>query len=93
MHDELHQIETFPRCWSFVRGIHRLSVDSPHKGQWRRALLFSFIYAWTNGWANNPDAGDLRRHHAHCDIILMGCKLSGNLQMLINKYYTYIGAE
>ena len=23
------------------------------------------IRAWTNGWANNQDAGDLRRHHAH----------------------------
>ena len=87
------KLRLFPRYWSFVRGIHRLSVDSPHKGQWRRALMFSFIYAWTNGWANNPDAGDLRRHHAHYDIILMGCKLPGNLQMLINKYYTYIGAE
>ena len=24
-----------------------------------------FIYAWTNGWANNRDAGDFRRHHSH----------------------------
>ena len=38
---------------------------SPHKGQWRRALMFSLIWAWIKGWVNNGDAGDLRRHHAH----------------------------
>ena len=50
----------------FVRGIHRspVDVDSPHKGQWRGAWMFSLIRAWTNGWANHLDAGDLRRHRA-----------------------------
>ena len=47
--------------WPFVMGIHRSPVDSPHKGQWRGALMLSMICAWTNGWANNRDAGDLRR--------------------------------
>ena len=27
-----HQMEEFPHCWSFVRGIHRSPVDSPHQG-------------------------------------------------------------
>ena len=27
--------------WPFVWGIHRLPVNSPHKGQWRGALMFS----------------------------------------------------
>ena len=39
--------------------------NSPHKGQWRGALAFSLICAGTNGWVNNLDAGDLRRHRAH----------------------------
>ena len=43
----------------------------PHKGQWRGALIFSLIYAWTNGWANNRDADDLWRHRAHYDVIVM----------------------
>ena len=38
-----------------------LTVDSPHKGQWHRALLFSLLCAWRNGWANNGDAGDLTK--------------------------------
>ena len=58
----------FPRCWPFVRGIHRWPLDSPHKGQWCRALVFSLICAWTNGSANNRDTGDLIRHHGHCDV-------------------------
>ena len=48
-----------------------LSVNSPHKGPWRWALMFSLICAWTNGWVNNRDAGDLRRHRALYDVTLM----------------------
>ena len=32
----------FLRYWPFVRGIHRSLVNSLHKGQWRRALMFFF---------------------------------------------------
>ena len=45
----------------------------PCKGQWRRALMFSLIYAWTNSWANNRDADDLRRRRSHYDITIMFC--------------------
>ena len=61
----------FQRSCPFVRGIHRSPVISPHKGQWRRALTFSLIYAWTNSWVNNRDAGDLKRHRAHYDVTVM----------------------
>ena len=46
-------------------------VDSPQKGQWRGALMFSLICVWTNGWTNNRDAGDLRPHRTHYDVIIM----------------------
>ena len=46
-------------------------VNSPHKGQWRVALMCSLICAWTNGSVNNREAGDLRRHRAHYDVIVM----------------------
>ena len=54
----------FPRYWPFVRGIHRSPLTSPHKGQWRGALMFSSICAWINGWVSNREAGELRRHYA-----------------------------
>ena len=70
-HDDVIKWKHFPRYWPFVRGIHRRPVNSPHKGQWRGALMFSLICTWTNDWANNWEAGDLRRYRAHYDIIVM----------------------
>ena len=66
----------FPRYWPFVRGINRSPVNSPHKGQWRGALMFSLIYDWINGWVNNDEAGDLRRHRAHYNVTVMSCIIS-----------------
>ena len=45
--------------------------NSPHKGQWRRAVMFSSTFAWTYGSANNGDAGELRRHRAYYDVTAM----------------------
>ena len=70
-HDDVIKWKHFPRYWPFVRGIHRWPVNSPHKGQWRGAFMFSLICVWINNWINNIEAGDLRRHHAHYDVIVM----------------------
>ena len=43
----------------------------PHKGQWRGALMFSLICARINVWVNNREAGELRRHRVHYDVIVM----------------------
>ena len=64
----------FPRYWPFVRGIHPSPVNSPHKGQWRGALMFSLIFVWINGWVNNREAGDLRHYRAHYGVTAMGIK-------------------
>ena len=72
IHDDVIKWKHFPRYWPFVWGIHRSAVDSLQKGQWRETLMFSLICAWTNGWVNNRDAGELRRHSAHYDVIVMG---------------------
>ena len=52
-----------------------VTVEFPSHRQWHGALMFSLIYAWTNGWVNNQDAGDLRRHRAHYDITVMWCRI------------------
>ena len=70
-HDDVIKWKRNPRYWPFVLGIHRSPVNSPHKGQWRGALMFCLICAWINGWVNNGEAGDLRRHRAHYDVTLM----------------------
>ena len=61
----------FPRYWPFVRGIHRSSMNSPHKGQWRGDLMCSLICVSINGWISNSEAGDLRRHRAHYYVSVM----------------------
>ena len=66
-----HQMETFSALLALCGGIHWSPVNSPHKGLWREALMFSLIYAWIKGWVNNREAGDLRRYHAHYDVIVM----------------------
>ena len=58
LHDDVIKWKYFPRYW-------------PHKGQWRGALMFSLICTWTNSWANNRLAGDLRRHRDHYDVTVM----------------------
>ena len=66
-----HQMETFSALLAFVRGIHRSTVNSPYKGQWRGALMFSLICVWINGWVNNREAGDLRHYRVHYDVTVM----------------------
>ena len=69
LHDDVMKWKYFPRYWPFVWAIHRSLVNSPQKGQWRGALMFSLICAWINGWVNNREAGYLRRHRVHRYVI------------------------
>ena len=68
-HDDVIKWKHFPRYWPFVWGFRRSPVNSPHKGQWRGALMFSLICVWINGlskqswgwWFETP-SGSLWRH-------------------------------
>ena len=70
-HDDVIKWKHYPRYWPFVRGIHRSPVNSPHKGQWRGALMFSLICPRINGWVNDRKAGDLRRLRTNYDVTVM----------------------
>ena len=80
-----HQMETFPRYWTFVRGIHQSPATSPHKGQWRGALVLSLICAWTNSWVNDRDTGDLWRHRAYYDVIVIRNYLNDSYEAQIAR--------
>ena len=60
-----HQMEIFSALLAIS------AVNSAHKGQWRRALMFSLICTRINGWVNTGEAGDLRHNRAHYDVIVM----------------------
>ena len=67
-----HQMESFSALLTFCAGNSPVTGEFPtHKGQWRGTLMFSFICVWINAWINNREAGDLRRHRTHYDVIVM----------------------
>ena len=90
IHDDIIKWKHFPRYWPFARGIHRSPVNSPHKGQWRRALMFSLICVWINDWVNNRQPGDLRRYRAHYDVIVMLFSVGSLQRNSFNKMYLNI---
>ena len=45
-HADVIKWKHFPHYWPFVKGIHQSLVNSPHKGQWCGAMMFSLICAW-----------------------------------------------
>ena len=71
IHYDVIKWKHFLRYWPFVRGLHRSPVNSPHKGQWRGALMFTLICTRINDWVNNREAGDLRPNRAHYGVIVM----------------------
>ena len=48
--------------------------------------MFSLIYVWKNGWVHSREAGDLRRHRAHYDVIVMANDIIKNLSPAISVY-------
>ena len=69
-HDDVIKWKHFPRyCRTFEWVIHRSPVNSPQKGQWRGALMFTLICAWTKwlgkqswGWWFETPSRSLWRH-------------------------------
>ena len=64
-------METISALLVICAGNSPVTGEFPHKGQWRGALMFSVISASINGWANNREAVDLRRHCAHYDVTML----------------------
>ena len=70
-HDDVIKWKHFQRYWPFVRGIRRSPVDTPPQGPVTRSFEFFFDLR-LNKRLSNRDAGDLRHHGAHYDVIVMG---------------------
>ena len=84
MPDDVIKWKHFPRCWSFVRGIHRSPLNFPSQWPVTRSFDASLICARINSWINNRKVGDLRRHRAHHDVTVV----TGYLRCSLN--WTYI---
>ena len=76
-HDDVIKWKYFPRYWPFQRGIHRLPVGSPHKGQWRGALMLSFDLRlnkrlnkqWRRRWFETPSRSLWRHCNEHVPVL------------------------
>ena len=82
------------RMTSSYRNIFRvtgpLCEEFPSQRPWRGAVMFSLICAWINGWVNNPEAGDLRCHRGHYDVIVM---YKNELKMSTTKWRPFLSAK
>ena len=75
MHDDIIKWKHFPRYWP----ICGLTSQWPMTQSFD--ILLDLYLKKNNGWANNWDTGDLRRHCAHYDITV-----------IIDGYFNGIGA-
>ena len=89
IHDDVIIWKHFQRYWPFVRGIHRYPANSPHKDQWRGALMFSLIWARINGWVNNRETGDLGRYRTHYDVTVIIAPGVNNIFNVKSKQFEF----
>ena len=66
-----HQMETFSASLALCSGNSPVTGESPSQRPVTRSFDVFLICAWINGWVNNHEAGDLRRHRAHYDVTVM----------------------
>ena len=66
-----HQMKTFSALLALCAGNSPVTGEFPSQRPVTLSFKFSLIRAWTNGRTNYGNAGDLRRHRAHYDVIVI----------------------
>ena len=67
LHDDVIKWKHLPSC----EGNPPVTSRFLSQRSGRRTLMFSLMCTKPNCWANNRDAGDLRRHRAHYDVAVI----------------------
>ena len=62
-------MDTFYALLAICAGNSPVTGEFPSQSPVTRT--FSLIYVWIDGWVNNGEAGDLRRHRAHYDVTVL----------------------
>ena len=70
-HDDVIKMERFSALLTLCAGNSPVTGDFTSQRSVTRSCDAFFICAWINAWVNNHGAGDLRRHRAHYDVIVM----------------------
>ena len=69
-HDDIIKWKYFPRYWTFLGESIGTGGFPSQKPVTRSSDVF-FDMRLNKNWANNWQAGDLKRHRAHYDVIIM----------------------
>ena len=81
------------RVTGHLWGNSPVTGKSPHKGQWREALIFSLIFAWINGWSKPSRRRWFETPSCplwlHCNVIL--CMRLANEKRRYNVTSSHIG--
>ena len=64
------------RVTGLLCGNSPVTGEIPAQKPVTRSFGVSMISAWTNSWASNGYAGDLRRHRAHYNVIVIWMKIN-----------------
>ena len=67
-HDDVIKWKYFPSSCPFVGGIHRSSVNSPHKGQWHGAFTWCFLWSVNKRPSKPSRCRWFETHRAHCNV-------------------------
>ena len=80
--------ENIFRVTGLCAGNSPVTGEFPAQRPVTRALMFSLICAWINSWVNNGDAGNLRSHRSHYDVIVMiPCDMVGTPTTSVMKVW------
>ena len=63
--------ETFSALLTLYTGNSPVTSESPSQRPVTRSFDIFIGSDWTNGYVNNRDTDDLRRHRDHCDVTVM----------------------
>ena len=64
-------METLSALLTVCAGNSPATGEFPVQRPVTRSFDVFFDLPWINGWVNNGEADDLRRHHAHYDVTVM----------------------
>ena len=69
-----HQMESFSALLAICAGNSPVTGEFPAQRPVTWSFNVFFDLRLINGWGNNGEAGDLRCHHTHYDLIVMYCR-------------------
>ena len=82
-----HRMETFSALLALCAGNSPVTGEFPAQRPVTRSFDVFFDLRLKNGWVNNRQAGDLRRHRSHYDVIVMSWKIAHTVRLTASLWF------